>query len=273
MRYLKKLLDFYISGSIHVALAVFALTKMTQMLFSIEGDNASAWFAFFGTIVGYNFVKYDALARIRKVQVKGKLKAIVMLSAVSLLATGYFFLQLQPITQVLGILFLVVTMLYTLPFFPNRKNARNWAGVKIYMVAICWVGVSLFLPIINSGIPIGFSILQVAVQRFILVFVWILVFEIIDMQADDPHLRTVPQQIGVWHTKVTGNILLFIFLLLELLTPQFDLVTFLIKAGIAVTSLFFLLFAHEKKSKYYTSFWVESIPILWWVVLLILNGG
>jgi len=30
----------------------------------------------------------------------------------------------------------------------------------------------------------------------------------------------------------------------------------------------FLLFANEKKSKYYTSFWIESIPIVWWLLLL-----
>jgi hypothetical protein len=30
-----------------------------------------------------------------------------------------------------------------------------------------------------------------------------------------------------------------------------------------------LAFANEKRTKYYTSFWVESVPILWWILLLI----
>jgi hypothetical protein len=59
----KKIFDFYIK-SIHVALSVYALVRMTHFMFHIS-DQAMANFAF-GTIVGYNFVKYDALARAQK---------------------------------------------------------------------------------------------------------------------------------------------------------------------------------------------------------------
>jgi hypothetical protein len=31
-----------------------------------------------------------------------------------------------------------------------------------------------------------------------------------------------------------------------------------------------LAFANEKRSKYYTSFWVESIPVVWWLLLEVL---
>ena len=95
MHSLRKLLDFYINSSVHVALSVFALVKMTQFLFPISNDNAVAYFAFFGTIVGYNFVKYDALARTQKAQMRSQLKGIVVLSSVALIATGYYFFKLQ----------------------------------------------------------------------------------------------------------------------------------------------------------------------------------
>ena len=133
-------------------------------------------FAFFGTIVGYNFVKYDALARSQKLQMRLELKAIAVLSSIAFLASGYFFYQLERITQLIGFGFLALTLLYTLPFFPNRKNARNWAGIKIYIVAICWVGVTLFLPIINSQLPFDSYVFLVAVQRFILIFTLVLIF-------------------------------------------------------------------------------------------------
>ena len=171
MHFLKKLLDFYINSSVHVALSVFALVKMTQFLFPISNDNAVAYFAFFGTIVGYNFVKYDALARTQKAQMRSQLKGIVVLSSVALIATGYYFFKLQLVTQSIAVAFLLLTMLYTLPFFPNKSNARNWAGIKIYVVTLCWVGVTLLLPIINSGMPLNIAVLLVALQRFILVFV------------------------------------------------------------------------------------------------------
>ena len=269
MKFLKSSLDFYIKSSVHVALSVYSLVRMTQYMFSISEDNASLFFAFFGTIVGYNFVKYDALARTQKLQMSNQLKAIATLSFLSLIATGYFFFQLERVTQITGIIFLVITLLYTLPFFPNKKNARNWAGIKIYIVALCWVGVTVFLPVINENIIWQKSILILVAERFILVFVLILIFEIIDLKHDDVHLKTVPQQIGISRTKKAGYSLLIVFVILELLKTPFQLTVFLLKLGIASTVFLFMYFATEKKSKYYTSFWVESIPIFWWVLLLV----
>jgi len=269
LKILKKIFDFYINGSIHVALSVFALTQMTGFLFQIKDIQNVSMFAFFGTIVGYNFVKYDALARSKKLQMRLELKVIAAMSFISFLASGYFFYQLDKITQLIGFGFLAVTLLYTLPFFPNRKNARNWAGIKIYMVAICWVGVTLFLPIINSQLPFGNYVFLVAIQRFILIFVLVLIFEIIDLKFDDPHLKTVPQQIGVFKTKQIGVVLMLIFVLLEFLSEDFILEFFLVKTGLAVTAILFLVFSNQNRTRYYASFWVESIPILWFLLLLI----
>ena len=240
-------------------------------MFDITAIETPALFAFFGTIVGYNFVKYDALARVQKLEMRTELKLIAALSFFSFLATGYFFFQLERITKIIAVAFLILTMLYTLPFFPNRKNARNWAGVKIYIVALCWVGVTLFLPLINAGIPIGTNILIIAVQRFILIFVLILIFEIIDLKFDDPNLKTVPQQIGVENTKIVGSILLLAFILLGFFQTEFNFATLFIRMGVAFTIFFFLLFANEERSKYYSTFWVESIPIFWLGLMLLLQ--
>lgn len=271
MQILKRFLDFYINGSIHVALSVYALVCMTGYLFEITPIQVPALFAFFGTIVAYNFVKYDALARTQKLQMRTELKAITVLSLLSFIAAGYYFFQLSKTTKFIAFVFLILTLLYTLPFFPNRSNARNWAGVKIYIVALCWVGVTVFLPIMHSGITFTTEAYVVALQRFILIFVLILIFEIIDLQVDDPNLKTVPQQIGVKRTKMIGSGLLVIFLLLEIFGVHPCAKSLVLKGCIAFTTLLFLLFSNEKRSKYYSSFWVESIPIFWFALLMVLS--
>jgi hypothetical protein len=191
------------------------------------------------------------------------------LSFLSFLTAGFFFLQLQQTTKIIAFVLLILTLLYTLPFFPNRSNARNWAGVKIYIVALCWVGVTLFLPIINSEISLSIDVLLVALQRFILIFVLILIFEIIDLKLDDPHLKTVPQQIGVYHTKIVGSLLILAFVGLEFLDSNFKYPTLFLKMGIGLTTFILLFFANENRSKYYTSFWVESVPIFWLGLLML----
>ncbi|NDP26310.1 MAG: hypothetical protein GZ087_02625 [Flavobacterium sp.] len=271
MKFFLKIVDFYLDASIHVGLSCFALVRMTQSMFHIIDDNWIGYFAFFGTVVGYNFVKYETLARVKKNQSGQKLKSIIILSFLSLLAVGFCFFQLHRITQIVSVAFFILTLLYTLPFFPNRKNARNWAGVKIYIVSLCWVGVTVVLPILNAGISLTLDFYIKCVQRFILIFVLILIFEIIDLAKDDPHLKTVPQQIGVGRTKILGYNLLLFFCVLELFNSNFNynIEYLLLVIAIAVIVALFLAFVKEKRSKYYTSFWVESVPILWWMMLIL----
>ena len=268
MRIFKVLFDFYINSSIHVGLSCYALVRMTQHMFHIPYEEPVANFAFFGTVVGYNFVKYDALARAKKAQMRNELKLIALFSLCSLALVGYYFFLLARITQITAIAFFSITLLYTLPFFPNRRNARNWAGVKIYIVALCWVGVTIGLPLLNAEVAITSDFFLKCIQRFILIFVLVLVFEIIDMSKDDPHLQTVPQQIGAQRTKNLGIALMILFYFLEFLKSNFDVKQLIVNCILVVLVSFSLIFVNEKRSKYYTSFWVESIPILWWLMVV-----
>lgn len=229
-----------------------------------------ALFIFFGTIVGYNFVKYDALVRLKKKPIGNQLKSIAIFSFISVLLVGYYFFHLKRITQVVAVVILAITALYTLPFFPNRKNARNWAGVKIYIVSLCWVGVTLVLPLINAEISFSSDFFIKCIQRFILVFVLILVFEIIDLANDDPHLMTVPQTIGVKMTKLLGCLLLIPFWFLEIFISTFNYHDAVINLIMVVTLMLFVFFANPNRSKYYTSFWVEAVPVFWWLMVVFL---
>ena len=266
----KKILDFYINSSLHVAFSAFALVSMTQYFFGVQGDLSVAWFAFFGTVVGYNFVKYDAIARLNKTEIKKELKVIVFLSFISFLSCFYFFLQLSWETKLSAVAFFGLTLLYTLPFFPNKQNARNWKGIKIYIVSLTWVGVTVVLPLQEASVAFSFDVILMAIQRFLLVFLLVLVFEIVDVKFDDPHLQTVPQRIGVKLTKKLGYILLFMLLLLEFFYyDNHHFLPLLFKLLVCITIAVFIYFANENRSRYYASFWVESIPILWWLVLVV----
>jgi hypothetical protein len=277
MNFLRQLLAFYINSSIHVALSCFALINITYLTVNIPSDNVVACFAFFGTIVGYNFVKFDALARANKNKMRSQLKGITAFSFLSLLMTVYFYFKLQNTTKIVAAVFLFLIILYTLPFFPNTKNARNWAGLKIYIVSICWVGVTVILPILNSEIVLHQTFYIIAVQRFLLIFALILIFEIIDLKTDDPHLKTVPQQIGLKKTKILGFVLLIVFCGIGFFNDNsngnsnIQILGLQLYFVIAIVIASFLLFANENRSKYYTSIWVESVPVFWWLMLIIIN--
>jgi hypothetical protein len=293
MKSLKPLFDFYLDSSIHVALSCFALVNCTYLILNISINYSVAFFALFGTIAGYNFVKFDALVRAKKNKMNWKLKAITGLSLLSLIFGIYYFFELQKNTKIVASFVLIFTILYTLPFFPNKKNARNWAGFKIYIVAICWVGVTVILPIVNSGYQIDSDVILIILQRFFLIFSLILIFEIKDLKNDDLHLKTVPQQIGIKNTKKVGFALLVLFVGLSFCNGIFNgningningngninyngninnhFLELKLNFVIAIAIGFFLFFSTENRSNYYTSFWVESIPIVWWLLYLFIK--
>lgn len=269
MRIFKNILDFYIESSLHVAFAVYSLIRVTFFKLNIPYDEPVAYFGFYGTIVGYNFIKYDELARIKKVELTTKFKMIIVLSILAGLAAFYYFLELKTNTKIIGVLSFFITALYTLPFFPKKRNMRNWSGVKIYLVAIAWVAVTVVLPVLNSDYGFNSIVILKCFQRFVLVFVLMLIFEIIDLQFDDVSLKTIPQKIGIKNTKRLIYFLSILFLLFEYFKPNITLEQIVEAFLVAATVSIFACYSNSKRNQYYTSFWVEAIPVFWLILLLI----
>lgn len=271
MRILKKVFGFIVKGSLVTGLSAFSLVRLTQLWFGIGGGLDVALFAFFGTVAGYNFIKYDAIARMQRLAMRNELKAITVMSWLCLPAAGYLFFGMRFVSQVTAVAFLGLTVLYALPFFPNKKNARNWAGVKIYIVSICWMGITAIVPLVEESIPYDFAFFLVCIRRFLYILVLVLVFEIIDLKTDDPHLRTIPQWIGVKPAKKLGHGLLLALLLMNLLDYD-SMAEILLNSVVFVITGLFLYFATPDRSKYYTLFWVEALPVFWWLAGLLLRG-
>ncbi len=267
---LKRLFDFYLNASIHVAFSVLSLVLMTNHMLHLRFDLEIAGFAFFGTVFGYNFIKYEPLFRSGK-SMSDELKAIAVLSILGLLASVYFFFGLEKQTQICSIIFFGLTFLYTIPVFSRDKNFRNLSGVKIYIVALCWAGVTTLLPVLNANVAMTSDVFLKFGQRFILVIILILVFEIIDLKTDHPSLKTVPQQIGVKRTKILGLLLLIPLYFLEFLKISIDVNQLLVNLILVVVTALLTFFATTERSKYYTSFWVESIPVFWLVLVVLID--
>ena len=268
MRLIKQIFDFYIQASIHVSFTALALVFMTNHMFNQRFDLAVAGFTFSGTLFGYNFIKYEVYFR-QKLPLRKSLSPILILSLLAFIASGYFFFKLEEQTQIAAFLFLGMTFLYTVPLFSSQTNMRNWSGIKIYIVALCWAGVTTLLPLLNAGMDFSQDLAIKFSQRFLLIIVLVLIFEIIDLKDDDPSLFTVPQKIGVRKTKWLGVLLLIPFYVLEFFKTSVDDLQLMVNAILVIVTSAFLLFANENRSRYYTTFWVECIPMFWLTLLLI----
>jgi hypothetical protein len=274
MMLLKRLLDFYINSSLHVALAVLSFCVLTTYELDLNGSIVLFSAVFCAAIVGYNFVKYFGLAKFYYRSLTTKLKYIQLVSALSVLGLGYAFLQLQSATQMLLFFLGLITFFYAIPMgLKTPKNLRSIGGVKIYIIAFVWAMTTVALPILESQLSLNFEHWILIVQRTFIIIVLMLPFEIRDLDLDQIYLSTIPQKIGVRNTKIIGYALLGDALLLEFVKHQFDQNRFLIVVFLVVILILFLVKSTPKGSRYYTAFWVEAIPILTlgilWIMVLI----
>tara|TARA_R110002020_G_scaffold137434_2_gene306538 strand:+ start:74889 stop:75713 length:825 start_codon:yes stop_codon:yes gene_type:complete len=268
---LKQLFDFYLDASIHVALAVFALTVVSGLMLSIPFDTHLSTFLFFGTIAAYNFVKYGVEAKKYILVANAYHKNIQVLSLLCLAISVYhaFFFTWQVWKCILFLLFL--TGLYALPVLPHSRNIRSWGGFKIFVVAMVWSGTTVHLPVISGKLALDWDVWVLAFQRFVLVLVLLLPFEVRDLKYDLPDLRTLPQRFGMDKVKIFGVLGAFIFFMSTFIKGSVDVLD-LLSNGIALILLLLgILFTKTEQSRYYASFWVESIPIVWCFVVWALS--
>lgn len=270
MNQIKKIFDFYINSSTHVALAIVSFVVLTYLDLGLVIDYELVFFIFAASVTAYNFVKYASIAGFRHIELTYRLRVIQVYSLLVFLYLIYslFFLSLTSLLVGFGLV--LFTLLYTLPVLPGFHNLRDLGGLKIFIIAIVWAVCTVVLPVVESEIL--FVIDPQLIAYFVIRFLWVLIliipFEIRDLRKDATHLHTIPQLIGVRGAKLIG--LLFIcvsFLLFHIYHPDFKRLSFLLMSGIA--SLLLLL-STEKRSVYYTSFVVESVPILWLIIYFII---
>ncbi|MEO9569771.1 MAG: hypothetical protein ABJH82_03860 [Polaribacter sp.] len=268
MKFLKLVFDFYLNASIHVALSVYAFLRITEVYFNLPYNNHLNYFVFFGTITGYNFVKYAGVAKLHHRSLTKSLKTIQVFSFFSFLALGYYVFQIAIETIYYTIPFTLITILYAVPFLSGfDKNLRQVSYLKIIAVALVWSGFTVLIPLVDANKEIILNVYLLMLQRFLIVVVLILPFDIRDVMYDAISLQTIPKKIGIEKTKKLGLIMLIFSLVLEYFvsTQQILKTPFMIFVFLMII---FLMRAKTDQSKYYSSFWVESLPIVWWLVLL-----
>lgn len=275
MKVFRQLLDFYINSSVHVGLSAFSMAWITLLKFDMPFDGWVLSFIFFATITGYNFVKYFGLAKFHHRSLANWLKVIQVFSMLCFLVMCYCALQLQTKSLLYIGGFGIITFLYAIPFLPKhwfmdkQKNLRSIGGLKVYVIGFVWAGVTVLLPLLNDGHVFDADVWITAFQRFVFVIVLILPFEIRDLQYDSLRLSTIPQKIGIRNTKIIGIVLALFFFLIEFFKEEQKPTEILISLTIAAVMIVFLVFSKKNQAKYYSSFCVESIPMLWLLLHLV----
>lgn len=255
MHFLKRFLDFYIYSSIHVGFAVMALVYVTTFSYDLSKTILYPSCVFFGTVLGYNFLKYFFVLRIGNFYSK-KYYNILVISLLALIGFLCFFLCLKQRIQIHLLFSGIAVLVY--PYL------RKYGWLKLFLVSFVVTYVTVYIPFLSvKWVSIEFYVSLM--QRFLIVISLLVPFEIVDSKTDVETMNTLPQVLGINRTKVLGILLLFPFMVLEFLKPHPSYIVLLIAS---ITALF-IQFTTLKRNQYYTSFWVESVPIFWLIFFIL----
>jgi hypothetical protein len=137
---------------------------------------------------------------------------------------------------------------------------RKLGWLKPFFVSCVVSYITVFIPL-KSSVDVAWFF----AQRFLLLSSVMIPFEILDSTTDSFSLKTLPHLFGITRTKQIGYVLVGLFCIASFHTLSMLYPCFIY----ALSSVVVIYFSTEKRSWYYTSLWVESLPIVWWLISIV----
>ncbi len=256
----------------HVAIAAFCLVKITLFEVGIS-DTTAPLFVFFSTLVSYNIIRILRVSNIKSWFIiwygKNK-KKIYFITSISSIFLVYFLFQLRLKAILILAPFTLLTVFYVFPI--AKFSLRERAGVKLFLIAVSWAGITVLFPLVQNYLLLRSIDYITFLQRFLFIFAITIPFDIRDLKYDKPSLNTIPQVIGIKKSKYLAIAIMFVFVFLEIFKYLFFHFSFLLETlFVFIISVWFIYNTSLNKNKYYTSFFVEAIPIFWCLIIYFLD--
>lgn len=267
MLYLRSLFDVYVKASFHVALMVLCFFEITHFQWDKESVLEARILVFSLAFLGYNAIKYYPFSK-KIVSTPWLYRVLIPFGLLSFSTSAYLFLFLSIPAQLLLFTCFVLCITYAIPVHAKFGNLRSQYGLKIFIVAMCWTLLTAVYPLIDliSWDPVHYLFF---LERFILVFIATLPFEIRDAERDQRALGTIPQLIGESRTRKLGSVLLLLLMVLEFAIPKGESSCSIAFFLMGITYFIALFTVKKDSSENITLFWVELIPALGWLYCIL----
>lgn len=254
--HIRKLLQRYTSSSLHVALALWAFCRV----FALQ-QGASFSFSLQCAVFGFGWAAYQYLhVYVPVLYQQQPLRFKRIFPFLLALFIGFYGLISQAVFIWVAFGFVsVLTFCYALPF-GAKMGLRFVPTVKVFVVALCW---TVFVTVNLTALPNNLFVL-VSIKALLWMICLILPFDLRDLQKDEKALKTLPQLLGVNGVKLLGCILIGFTAFLAFKTVAVAVLLW-VEWGMLLLLAIALYCASPKRSPLFTSFWVEGIPVLWFV--------
>ena len=203
IRWLQVVLQTTVYGAIFISLCTVALCMQTSLELRLPFNSFPFYILVFSATLGqYNihyYIKKSARAhsdRFAWSQQHKQVHAWLNILGAAGVLYGLVHLELKHYL-VLGII-AIITILYSFPFLPfkNKRRLKDFGLLKILTLSYVWVLITVWFPVVTR-MKVTPDFMSVFLERFLLLFVLCLAFDIRDMDADrHDGIRTIPVACG-----------------------------------------------------------------------------
>ncbi len=262
------IINFIIKSNIWVSICVLGLVFSAEKILE-ETNIKTAMFVFFATILAYNFQLLVSFCRRHehadKLWLNKNIKSILFLMVIAFLLSIHFFLAFKPLTQ-LAILFVaILSVLY--PFI-----LRKIPFIKIFIISLSWAISAVMFLVLENNIPISQNVICTFSAIYLFVFAITIPFDIRDVDYDSNKIVTIPLFFGDRASKIIAIFSLFICVLIsffqriQMYLSTKDLLALIL---LYIITAVFINKSNKRNRKMYFGFWVESLSLLSYFLLVI----
>lgn len=272
--YLKKLINLIFYSNLWIALCAAAMCAQTQ--FILTGKISMNWLLgliFFSTLFIYALHRIIGISKVSEFQemeryaiIKKFKSHITFYAIISGFGVAICFWNISLAIQLSLIIPGIISLGYVIPFLNGKKRLRDFNHIKIFLIAIVWSWVTVFLPALEIGesttLPVGIMILEKAT----FIFAITLPFDIRDLKVDShSKIQTIPGVIGIKKTKILSSASLALAFLLAITNCLLGNYNINILLGLSVSFLFtwfFIRQADKIKHDYFFTGLIDGTMIL-----------
>jgi hypothetical protein len=207
--------------------------------------------------------------------------ALWLLFAASM--AGAFYILVQFSDNFIRSVFLlsILAFFYTLPsnVGENWKGLRDLPYLKVFLIAVCWTGVTAFLPLLYEQVPSWLS-LPVLGERFIFILAITIPFDVRDLTYDSRNKRTLPQVLGIRSALglaiVFGIVATVLVSYILYLGKHSSISCLVVLIGYLATLRFIKGTTLDRSELYFTGLldgMLVLIPLSFWMILKITGAG
>jgi len=250
------------------------MSALTQKLLGAEHIwSPINFFVFGGTLFIYGLHRSGGISRLQTFLQEKRYgvifryrKHIKIYAILGLLLAGYNFFLLQRSTQFLLGIPCLLALGYVLPFLRKKKRLRDINDIKIFLIAICWAGLTVVIPAWEMGFSWSPLLLILAIERALFIFLLTLPFDIRDLKVDAyKEVKTLPFRLGIAKTRFLGlgvSLLLIGFSALAFSQGRITLPTFVIVGHSYLIAYICLHFSHSNSHDYYFTGLIDGLMLL-----------